>query len=179
MVNYLPSDSQGSFDVAISKNYTRLASLYAFFNRNPASDNAGKAKRVNSHCFPGACYVETLRYHLALGSRRIPDNDVMGTKEAWIRLQNTLGLANSLAHSTSVDETSFETNCFGVGVNCEKLDMVSSSGENCSTGQTLFLKVKGMGSTGGAAGDVPQQCLIAAHFDGVVAIQDTVVDFFT
>ena len=57
--------------------------------------------------------------------------------------------------------------------------MVSTSGENVSTGQTLFLKVKGMGSTGGAAGDVPQQVLVAANFEGVIAIQDTVVDFFT
>ncbi len=42
LVNYLPSDSAGSFDVAISKNYTRLATLFAVFNQNPPSDNSGK-----------------------------------------------------------------------------------------------------------------------------------------
>ena len=35
IVNYLPSDSSGSFDVAASKNYTRLATLFAVFNQNP------------------------------------------------------------------------------------------------------------------------------------------------
>ena len=179
MANYLPSDSQRSFDVAISKNYTRLATLFAVFNRNPPSDNSGKDKIANTHYFPGASYRDTLRFHLALGSRRIPDNDVMGTKEAWYRLQNAIGLGNSLAHSTSIDEGSYESKAFMLATNCEKLDMVSASGENLSTGQTIFLKCKGFGSTGGAAGDVPQQCRICAHFEGVISIQDTVVDFFT
>ena len=31
LTNYLPADSSGSFDVAISKSYTRLATLFAVF----------------------------------------------------------------------------------------------------------------------------------------------------
>ncbi len=53
--------------------------------------------------------------------------------------------------------------------------MVSSSGENLSTGQTIFLKVKGMGTD---ANDVPRQCRVCAHFEKVISIQDTVVDVF-
>ena len=175
LVNYLPSDSSGSFDVAISKNYTRLATLFAVFNQNPPADNSGKAKVVNTNYFPTAS-SEDLSYHLALGSRRIPDNDVRGTSEAWYRLQNALGLYNSLSHSTSVDEDSFKSDCFAIGIDCEKLPMVMASGENLSTGQTIFLKVKGMGST---TSDVPRQCRICAHFESVISIQDTVVEVFT
>ena len=104
LVNYLPADSSGSFDVAISKSYTRLATLFAVFNQNPPGDNSGKAKLVNTSYFPTA-QSEDVSYHLAMGSRRVPDNDVRGTSEAWYRLQGALGLYNSLAHSTSVDQT--------------------------------------------------------------------------
>ena len=54
--------------------------------------------------------------------------------------------------------------------------MVSASGENLSTGQTIFLKVKGMGST---SADVPRRATICAHFESVISITDTVVDVFT
>ena len=75
LVNYLPSDSSGSLDVAISKSYTRLATLFAVFHQNPPADNSGRAKIVSTNYFPTAL-VEDVSYHLAMGSRRVPDNDV-------------------------------------------------------------------------------------------------------
>ena len=175
ITNFLPADSAGNFDVAMSKNYTRLATLFAFFNQNPPSDNSGKSKVVNTNYFPTAS-SETFAYHLALGSKRIPDNDVRGTSEAWYRLQGALGLYNSLAHSTSVDEDSYKSDCFGLAIDCEALPMVMASGINLSTGQTVFLKIKGMGST---SSDVPRQVRVCAHFESVISIQDTVVEVFT
>ncbi len=172
LVNYLPADSSGSFDVAISKSYTRLATLFAVFNQNPPADNSGKAKIVNTNYFPTA-QSEDVSYHLAMGSRRVPDNDVRGTSEAWYRLQGALGLYNSLAHSTSVDAASYKSDNFLLGIDVERLPMISSSGENLSSGQTIFLKVKGMGT---AAGDVPRRATICAHFEKVNSIQDTVVE---
>ena len=53
--------------------------------------------------------------------------------------------------------------------------MVSASGENLSTGQTIFLKVKGMGTS---TSDVPRRATICAHFEKVISIQDTVVEVF-
>jgi hypothetical protein len=175
LTNYLSGDSGGSFDVAISKNYTRLATLFAVFNQNPPSDNHGKAKIVNTNYFPTAS-SEDFTYHLAMGSRRVPDNDVRGTSESWYRLQGALGLYNSLAHSTSVDAASYKSDCYCLGIDVEKLPMVSSSGENLSGGQTVFLKIKGMGSD---STTVPRQARIFAHFESVISIQDTVVDIFT
>ena len=55
------------------------------------------------------------------------------------------------------------------------VNMVMASGENLSTGQTIFLKVKGMGSS---SSDVPRQCRVCAHFEKVISIQDTVVEVF-
>ena len=174
ITNYLPADSSGSFDIAVSKNYTRLATMFAVFNQNPPADNSGKAKLVNTNYFPTA-QAEEVSYHLAMGSRRVPDNDVRGTSESWYRLQGALGLYNSLAHSTSVDLASYKSDCFCVGICVEKLPMVSASGENLSTGQTIFLKIKGMGTD---SSDVPRQARICAHFEKVISIMDTVVEVF-
>ena len=91
------------------------------------------------------------------------------------RLQGALGLYNSLSHSTSVDEDSYKSDCFAIGIDVEKLPMVMASGENLSAGSTVFLKVKGMGST---TSDVPRRATICAHFEKVTPIQDTVVEVF-
>ena len=129
---------------------------------------------VNTNYFPTA-KSEDVSYHLAMGSRRIPDNDVRGTSEAWYRLQGALGLHSSLAHSTSVDAASYESDCFAIGIDVEKLPMVMSSGENMSTGQTIFLKIKGMGTN---SSDVPRRTTICSHFEKVISFQDTVAEVF-
>lgn len=172
--NYLPADSCGNFDVAIIKSYTRLATMFAVFTQNPPADNSGKAKVVNTNYFP-TTQSEDVAYHLAMGSWRIPDNDVRGTSEAWYRLQGALGLYNSLASSTSVDLASYKSDCFAIGIDVERLPMVSASGEKLSTGQTIFLKVKGMGTD---SSDVARECRVCTHFEKFIGIHDTVVEVF-
>ena len=61
LVNYLPADSGGNVDIAMSKNYTRLASLFVIFNKAEDPNYAGKSKRVNSSYFPTAS-VEGFEY---------------------------------------------------------------------------------------------------------------------
>ena len=72
LTNHLPEDSSGSFDVAISKSYTRLATLFATFNQNPPADHSGKATLVNTNYFPTA-QSEDVAYHL-FNSNGIKEN---------------------------------------------------------------------------------------------------------
>ena len=114
----------------------------------------------------------------------MPQNNVRGTSESWYRLQGAIGVYNSLAHSTSIDEDSYVSDQFLLGLDVEKLSMVMASGKDLSTGQTIFLKCKGLGSTIPVAGvvntttDVPRIATICAHFEKIISIQDTVVDVF-
>ena len=109
VVNYLPSDSAGNFDVPISKNYTRLASLFAIFNKSMDANKSGLDKHVNSGYFPTA-NAEDFEYYLQLGSRRVPDHAVKGVSESWYRLQKTIGIADSLAHTSSVSMDAYKNN---------------------------------------------------------------------
>ena len=118
----MPADSSGSFDVAISKGYTRLATRFSVFNQHPPADNSGKAKLVHTNYFPTA-QSEDVSYHLAMGSRRVLDNDVRGSTEAWWKLGGALGLGNSLAHSTSVDAASYKCDCFAIGIDVDKMPL--------------------------------------------------------
>ena len=174
LTNYLPADSAGNFDIAMSKNYTRLASLFCTWNQVDPDLNAGTVKRVNTNYFPTAS-AETASWHLALGSQRIPDNDCVGISESWYRTQVAVGMYNSLAHSAGVDEASYKSDTVLLGIDCERLNSVMASGINLSGGQTTFLKCKGFGST---STDVPRIATIFAHFEKVISIQDTVVDVF-
>jgi len=174
LTNYLPADSAGSFDIAMSKNYTRMASLFCCWNQLDPADNGGKAKRVNTNYFPTA-NAETASWHLALGSQRIPDNDCVGVSETWYRTQVAVGMYNSLAHSTGVDEASYKSDTHLLGIDCERLNSVMASGIDLSGGQTTFLKCTGDGST---SADVPRIATVFAHFENVISIQDTVVEVF-
>jgi hypothetical protein len=174
LVNYLPADSAGNFDIAMSKNYTRLATLFCVFNQTDPGDNGTKVKSVNTFYFPTA-NAEDASWHLALGSQRIPDNDCVGVSETWYRTQVALGLYNSLSHSTSIDEDSYKSDNFCLAIDCEKLSMVMASGINLSAGQTVHLKCKNFGTS---TSTVPRRATIFAHFEKVISIQDTVVDIF-
>ena len=103
----------------ISKNYTRLASLFAIFNKNMDADKSGLDKHVNSGYFPSA-NAEDFEYYLQLGSRRVPDHAVKGVSESWYRLQKTIGIADSLAHTSSVSMDVYKNNKHMIAVECEK-----------------------------------------------------------
>ena len=174
---FLTSDHAGSFDLALSKNYTRLASLFAFFNQNPPDTNYGSDKLVNTNYFPGGPAIEELRYALHLGSKRVPDEDVRGSKEAWYRLLGCLGMRDSLAHCTSIDEAAYNSTHFGLGIDLERIPSLMASGENVSAGQTIQLRIRGMKGANGAT-DVPRTATVCTHSEAVISIQDTVVDIF-
>ena len=161
--------------MAVSKSFTRMATIAICFNQAIASDNGTKTKKINTNYFPTAS-AETCSWSLALGTKRMPDNDCRGIGESWYYLQNALGVYNSLAHASGVDEASYKSDTFCLMKDCEKVSMVSASGENLSSGQTLFIRCKGFGSS---PTDVPRSAMIAMHHEEIIAIQDTAVDVFT
>ena len=178
LINYLPADSNGNIDIPISKSFTRCSSLLCAFNQADHPTYAGKTKRV-----PTAA-SESFEWALHLGSERMPQNDVRGIGETWYRTMQALGLYESLAHSTSIDEDSYKSDQMILGLDMEKLAMVSASGKNLSSGQTIFLKCKGLGSTSPVTGvvntttDVPRIAMVMMHHEKIAAIHDTVCEIF-
>jgi hypothetical protein len=174
IVSYIPSSATShNFDIAMSRNYTRLASLYAtFFHGEPSATNM----LCNSfYVPPGAETKEKLAWSLQLGTRRLPDNDCEGLSESWWRTMNTVGIAGSLAHTTGITQADYESNSFCIGISTEKIDHLASSGENLSNTSTLFLKLKNVGSTNS---DLPSRCQLISVFDAILEIRDTTCEIF-
>jgi hypothetical protein len=174
--SYLANSSvSGNFDVPCSRNYTRLSSIFATFCKEPPADGSGKAKLCNTfYVHPGS--EETLQYSLQLGTKRIPDNDSIGFSEAWWRLLNCVGISGSLAHSTGITYADYASSSFCIGISCEKLPHLASTGENLSNTSTIFLRIKGWGTT---AADLPSRCLLIPEYDQILEIRDTTVELFS
>ena len=173
--NYIPSSSSNHFDVALSRNYTRLASLWATFAQEPMAD--GTKMLANTFYAPGdAVTKEKLEYFLQLGTRKIPDQPVQGYREAWWRLMDCVGIGGSLAHSNGITKADYEGGgSFAVCTDCEKIAHLASSGENLSNTSTLFMKFKNVGVS---SSDLPTRVHLIAQFDSIVECRSTTVELF-
>ena len=173
--NYIPSSSSNNFDIALSRNYTRLASLWATFAREPVDD--GTRMLANTFYVPSDDVTkEKLSYFLQMGTRRIPDMDSVGFKEAWLRLIDCVGIGGSLAHSNGITMADYEGgDSFAVAVDTEKISHLASSGENLSNTSTIFLKFKNCGVS---ANDLPSRVHLVASFDSIMECRSTTVEIF-
>ena len=91
------------------------------------------------------------------------------------RLLSALGMSGSLAHSTGVTFADYSTNSMAIGIECEKIAHLASSGENLSNTSVIQLKIAGFGTQ---AADLPSRCHLVAQHDCVISIRDTTVEIF-
>ena len=168
----IPTGIPSKFTVPMTRNYTRLASIYASFAQEPTE--AGKQKLCNSfYVHTGS--AETLAYNWQIGAKRVPDNDVVGFSESWYRLLNCIGIGGSLSHSTGVTHADYATNSYALAVDLEKIPQLSSSGENVSNVGQLQLNISGFGTT---AAHLPSRCHLVCQTDAIVECRDTTVELF-
>ena len=59
-----------------------------------------------------------------------PMRPVTGYSEAYFRLLRTLGIVASQAHAIGPSREVFDTNCFALAIDCEKVSTVASTGVN-------------------------------------------------
>jgi len=172
--SYIPSSvTSDKFDIPMSRAYTRLATLWCSFCSEPLAD--GKNKLCNTF-YTHTASAETLSYSLQLGTRRIPDNDVVGFSESWWRLLNAIGISGSLSHSTGITYADYATRSFAIAIDTEKIAHLSSSGENLSNTSVIQLKISGFGSS--ASPHAASRAHLIAQYDSIVEIRDTTVELF-
>ena len=84
MWSYIPNNIPSKFSIPMSRTYTRLCNLSASFCQEPSAATP-KLKLCNPF-YTHTGSEETLEYSLQMGTRRVPDNNVVGFSEAWLRL---------------------------------------------------------------------------------------------
>ena len=166
--------TSGKFSVPMTRNYTRLATLFYSFAQEPPADNGTKLKLCNSF-YTHTDSAETLAYNLQVGARRMPDNDSVGFGESWYRLLNAVGISGSLSHATGITFADYATNSYALAVDLEKIQNLSSSGENVSNVGQITLNISGFGTT---AAHLPSRAHQVAVLDAVLELRDTSVEIF-
>ena len=173
MWSYVPGNIPSKFSIPMSRTYTRLCSLYASFVQEP--DAATPKLKLCNQFYTHTGSAETLEYSLQMGTRRVPDNNVVGFGESWMRLLNCVGIGNSLSHATGVTYADYATNSFALAICTEKINHLASTGENLSGTSTVFLNMSGFGTT---AAHLPSRCQLIAEYDAVIEIRDSTTEIF-
>ena len=166
--------TSGKFSVPMTRNYTRLATLFYSFAQEPPNDNGTKLKLCNSF-YTHTDSAETLAYNLQVGARRMPDNDSVGFGESWYRLLNAVGIGGSLSHATGITFADYATNSYTLACDMEKIANLASTGENVSNVGQITLNISGFGT---AAAHLPSRCHQVAVLDAVLELRDTSVEIF-
>ena len=95
-------------------------------------------KDGNQYCNTFIAYAantENFEAQLQLGSMRYPDTPIQGYTQAYWRMLQALGIANSASHDIGVDLRSYSNAQFAVMITTEKVEGVMSSGQNLQIGQ--------------------------------------------
>ena len=140
---FIPVNTQGQFAATISKNASRLMTVFnTFVPRLTPADKAAGKQYCNT--FQGfgefANSRNDLQMQLHVGSSVYPQRPCRGYSETFYRLLRSLGILTSQAHSIAVSKKDFDTNTFVFATNLEKHDGVASTGINT---QGVDLRVSG------------------------------------
>ena len=173
MWSYIPNNIPSKFSVPMSRTYTRLCSLFASFVQEP--DAATPKLKLCNQFYTHTASAETLEYSLQMGTRRVPDNNVVGFSESWLRLLSGLGIGNSLSHATGISYADYATNSYALACDTEKISHLASTGENLSVTSTVFLNIAGFGTT---TAHLPCRCQLIAQYDAVIEIRDSTTEIF-
>jgi len=171
--NYMPADTAGSFTTTMQRAYTRCAALFVLFSKTQTDTIATNGANLNNtHYFPAA-NAKDFEYYVNIGSRKIPDQNVTGTKEAFYRMQRALGVGDSMAHTGSVTAEEYESNSLMLGLDLEAAgEGLIATGDNLSSGSPVQFHFKNAGST---AQTVPRIIQTIAVFERIIEISDTAV----
>ena len=98
---------------------------------------------------------------------RYPDAPIQGYTQAYWRMLQALGIANSASHDIGVDLRSYANAQFAVMITTEKVEGVMSSGQNLQGGQECRFSVKNFAD----GGSLPRRCYFALEYDTILELK--------
>jgi len=110
-VQYLP-DGSNNVTLSLAKQYSRLNSVIVSFSDEilavaPTNDAAGVHSKLMNRFYLGGAGKETVSSFMQLNNQRYPQHDVVGAQQHLIRLQQGLGVYNSVSHSVAFSQDAY------------------------------------------------------------------------
>ena len=176
-VQYLP-DGSNNVTLSLAKQYSRLNSVIVSFcdaipaDPAPANDAVGVHSRTMNRFYLGRAGKETVSSFLQLNNMRYPQHDTVGATQHFIKLQQGLGVYNSVSHSVAFSQDAYggsdtapgDARYFCVMTDTEMVPHVSASGQPVLGGGVIQFTAKNLGE--------PRQAFILTQFDAVCEIRN-------
>ena len=131
------------FDVSISRNFTRLCTIFINFNREETATD----KDVNKFYSPVATTgQDNFESFLQIGNKRWSDGPRIGSAQHYYLMLNARGYANSIVSSANINQVAYNSKSFHALRDCEKVPQAAMSGHNTRRGQMITASFKQFGT---------------------------------
>ena len=172
-VQYL-ANAANNVVLSLSKQVSRLNTVIASFADDivgtPANSAAGVHSKLMNRFYLSGANKETVSSFLQLNNMRYPQHDTVGAQQHLIKLQQGLGIYNSVSHSLAFDQDAYggtdagaDARYFCCMTDCEMVPHVSASGQPVLGGGVIQFTGKNLGA--------PTMAFITTHFDAVCEIR--------
>ena len=169
----------GAHSLNMAKQFTRLDTVFlSLAKEEPAitANPAGTKSRLINQFYLPAASKDTIESFIQINNKRWGDFNTKGAPQHWNRLTRAIGTANSIAHSSNMNDVTYgcsgtqDANSFVAGFDLEKVSQASGSGESVTTGGLVSVHITNAGS-----GDVasPTRAFLVASYSALVELKDT------
>jgi hypothetical protein len=158
--------------LTLAKQYSRLASVFVSLENTPSGaisdDAAGALKKSMNNFYLPKESVETVASHITVNNMRWPNFDNEGVKQHYMRLQQCLGVWNSISHATNISAVGFgngtdDSTQFLFSYDLEKVPHSEASGISVVGGGHIQVDLKNIGN--------PTKAYIMTHYDAALEIR--------
>ena len=173
-VQFLPAGSN-NVTLSLAKQYSRLNSVIVSFADEiaadaPANSAAGVHSKLMNRFYLEGDNKETVSSFLQLNNMRYPQHDTVGAQQHMIKLQQGLGIYNSVSHSVAFSQDAYggtdagaDARYFCIMTDTEMVPHVSASGMPVLGGGVIQFTAKNLGA--------PRTAFIMTQFDAVCEIR--------
>jgi hypothetical protein len=174
-VQYLPAGSN-NVTLSLAKQYSRLNSVIVSFADEipataPTNDAVGVHSKLMNRFYLAGGSKEQVSSFLQLNNQRYPQHDTVGAQQHMIKLQQGLGVYNSVSHSVAFSQDAYggsdagaDARYFTIMTDTEMVPHVSASGQPVLGGGVIQFTAKNLGA--------PRMAFIMTQFDAVCEIRN-------
>jgi hypothetical protein len=174
--------TSGSQTCTISKNFTRLATVFASLAQEEptvTADLAGIQGKLQNNFYLCDQTVANgaVENYITINNKRMPDFNTIGTEMHYKRLLSAMGTYSSIAHGSNIDDVAYgcvvgtAAKSWIAAFDLEKAAHhgATSSGESLATGGILSVNLLRVGSAAAS----PSRAYINCLYDCVAELKDS------
>lgn len=159
--------------LSLAKQFSRLATVFVSLEDNqaaPADDDAvGVHIKPMNNFYLAQTSSETVESYIQVNNQRWPQFSTVGCKHHFMRLQQGLGILNSVSHASNISSVGYgngtaDSRQFVICHDLESVPGAEASGIPVQGGGTIQISLKNVGT--------PTKAYIMTHYDAVLEIRN-------